>query len=723
VSIILRLDFLRTRFLSFLDERRKEPDRFKTAEEDYKIFDMIIKLQKLHQQTEDDGISVKDLERNARHFLRTEKAQLLSLPIVKDMVIPKHQHRRRHSEMPGEISMPCLSPPGGFGALEEDHFTYMKFIKQALDSLSEELMERECYEQFVEEKNWRTIDVQRFSLRQTIGKDGFVEAPTLAAVLHSQNYGPLILECLKDTEKHDQLSFLLDAQDFYSRYSKISKISLQDRKDMQTDAARIYDKYLEKSDLELPKRVKADIVKQIRSPSNKLTPLLFQTAGSWIYNRISKSWFREANSLVLYADQDYDNRSPKAVEMEVLFNISHINENQHLAGENLGLVPHPDDIVGNPQLYDSFRKFVLDTSFTNAGFDFLRGSKELLTVPAGDRVAKIEALIELLRTVTTAVPSIKPALEEIEQYYDKYKADLNPMVFWGPAFAITKSIMLNNYQAWVVKCKSVYCKGGWQPVQQLTLVGGHAVPGTTWVTALGVTTDTENVSVPSAKKRWGLRNLRRKDSVRSVRMESPPLGPLAATGIAGHKSISFQVKPGAPRVPFTLGKDDSSLSRDTSSSGDFHSSRSDGEGIPGTLLPAMPNSVPKSIPDYRMEIPTIHDTLACTLLRRMFYGSFLEYRLIEDEKNVWNALCKFHADFSSLTDAEVVQRQKDIRSAAMKVLEENPTIPFHDEMTKTLSEEGGFVTARFFFEAEVRLYSGFHNGYQTFLTKNQWVRY
>jgi len=76
-----------------------------------------------------------------------------------------------------------------------------------------------------------------------------------------------------------------------------------------------------------------------------------------------------------------------------------------------------------------------------------------------------------------------------------------------------------------------------------------------------------------------------------------------------------------------------------------------------------------------------------------------------------------------LTDVEVSQRQKDIHDAAMKILEEYPSLPCHDELLKTINNSSCYISARFFFDAEVKLYGSFHGNYQSFLAKNQWVRY
>ena len=189
-------------------------------------------------------------------------------------------------------------------------------------------------------------------------------------------------------------------------------------------------------------------------------------------------------------------------------------------------------------------------------------------------------------------------------------------------------------------------------------------------------------------------------------------------------SSSFRSSPG-PKMLVTPPKDDLLLI------GDRHDSASDDECHSGTRrgLDKLMDShnkqvvVPKSSSDIHMEIPTLADTLSCTHLRRLFFASFLEYRLGDGETKLWNSLCKFHSDFSSLTDMEVSQRQNDIRDSAMKVLSDNPNLPFHDDLVKVITDSVYEISSRFFVDVETKLYGPFYADYESFLAKNQWVRY
>jgi len=256
-----------------------------------------------------------------------------------------HHHKKKHSEI---------------DATEDDSdYGYLDYVNEALETLSEELMDRECYEQFADEKCWRYIDVLKASLQQTVDKDGIVEYPKLSAILLSPSYGPLIRDTLKGTDKDAQMGFLLEAYDFYVRFCpKLGHktISAQDRKEMTAVARKIFESYIVKADMELPKRVKNEIYKIIHSPAGRMTHTLFQIAGAWVYNRITNSWIREVNSMILWADHDFDNESSNAKAMEQIFDVSIIAKNPVLSSENLNLVPHPDDVLGNPKLMECTKR-------------------------------------------------------------------------------------------------------------------------------------------------------------------------------------------------------------------------------------------------------------------------------------------------------------------------------------------------------------------------------
>jgi len=271
VDIILRVPQVRSRFETFLQERRNEANPQKFAETDYKVFRMCEQLHDLLAECSAPAVSKKDAERNARHFLKAQKGELQSLPGVADMEMPKLHHGKKDETETETTLSSCLD-----------------FVSDALDTLSEEIMEHESYEHFLDEKCWNYVDVLKASLQQTVDKDGYVQYPSLAAVLHSPTYGHLIMDTLKGTEKGAQMKFLLEAQDFYEHYATKPghKLHSQQRKDMVAEARRLYEAYFVKSDLELPKRVKNDIVKIVHSSSGKMNNQLFQVAGAWIFNKL-----------------------------------------------------------------------------------------------------------------------------------------------------------------------------------------------------------------------------------------------------------------------------------------------------------------------------------------------------------------------------------------------------------------------------------------------------
>jgi len=290
------------------------------------------------------------------------------------------------------------------------------------------------------------------------------------------------------------------------------------------------------------------------------------------------------------------------------------------------------------------------------------------------------------------------------------------------------------YNLWTIKCKTAYKKGTWKPVPTLTFPGNESISGTSCIPSIGLSASVNNKTPTAAaakdKKRWGLfsKHKGQPPSPSSGSMPSPTTP--NSSGSPAHRKLSM-----GP-VPVSLGRATPSSSetllckpRDPATVDDegCYSQHSSLLGSPPSTSASapsfnvrLPNSVNKSMPKFILEVPTIQETLASTHLRRLFFGTFLEMRLGDEEKTQWNALCKFHADTVCLSDAELTSKQKSICESAMKLLDSYPQLPLHDELVKSIKESSYVVTSHFFFEAESKLYSQFHNNYQSFLLNNRW---
>ena len=729
ISVIIRLPSVRERFESFLKARCEGSKANKGAETECKMFKTCIELQELIDQSKAPGASKKDCETAARRYIRAHKSVLNSLPMMGALEMPNLQHKKKHSETPADAGAAAVDDASAAAAVEDSEAeqsgqpTCMDYVLDALDTLSEELTQRESYEHFTEEKTWNYVDVLKASLQQTTDEHGFVQFPTLAAILHAPTYGPLIMETLKGTAKNDQMRFLLEAQDFHRRFNTKAahKLRSQSRKEMQIEARRIFDTFVAKNSIDVPKRVKSELLKIIHSPIGRMSSDLFQIAGSWVYNVIDRSWIREVNSMLLWADHDFDNNSPDAKDMEEQFNFSHLS---HLLNENLFLVPHPDDVLGNPGLWDSFRKFVPASDFTNACFEFIRIARNIPNSPAEAQLLDCQTLLDLLKTISKESPGLAAYKEEIESHMMQDTRLFNPVAFMMPSFLVEKMLLVQYYNQWIVKCKLTYKMSAWVPVKKLTFVSNNAIPGTSWIPSIQLSNSDVSSKAMPTKKRWGL--------VSKIRGNSPvdrPVSPpesghkrSASSSSSSSSSISVSQSPASQKTE--------DVSPNSVRRGSVASCEERGEPLPTTPEPQkqsapirLPSSVQKSIPVFNMEVPTMPETLGSSHLRRLFYATFLELRLGDDEKIVWKALCHFQDSFACLTDPEIAQRQGDIRAAAKKVLDENPSIPNRDELMKALNESSYPVSSRFFFNAEAKLYGHFHESYQSFLLNNHWVRH
>jgi len=741
MTVIIKIPSLRSRFEAFL-KARAESDETKSENTnlEYQMFKSACDLYEILAESNNPEASSRESERKARHYVRSHKAELASYPQMDGVEMPQSLHHKKKQQSLDTTPGP-LSPDDSSQDLKslDSGPSCLDFVGETFDVLAEELTERECYELFLEERSWDPIEVMEASLQQSHDKDGNVEYPKLAAILHSPTYGPLLANTFKDTEKFEQMRFLIEAHQFYAQFrdSMNKRHRTRDRKDMINEARRIFDRFISKNTIGLTKSLKNEISTCVFSfASNKLTPLVFQRAGAWIFNRISRSWIREVNTLLLWADHDFDNHSQIVLEMEQLYNIAHI------PGLDLKLIPHPDDVVGNPDLWDSFKKFVPTSDINTRCLEFVRSARNLSNIKPENLMAEVQSLVEQLKSIAKDIPDLAPIQAEIEAHAINLRT-FNPASFAMPCHMVLKLLLEQYYTLWTLKCKSAYRKGNWTAVPSLTFFGNESISGTSCIPSIGMSASVSG-KTPSAasagskdKKRWGFSPFSKPKVPPSPTSGSAsPTTPSSSSGSSSARKASTSSGSFSPVIGKSGSPSGSSENllckpRDTSVSDDeslytSHASSSGNSSSNQTPNPQpisfrLPSKVLKNAPKFTLEVPTLVETLSSTHLRRLFYGTFLEFRLGDEEKKLWNALCKFHATYATLTDAEVTSRQKEICEAAMKLMTDFPQIPSRDGLMKNIAESRYTATCHFFYEAESRLYSSFYSNYQSFLVNNHWV--
>ena len=779
VAVVLRIPSLRARFEAFLKAREDQPAPLcDAARLDSRIYRFTAELSDIVAAAAKPGTSKKDAERSARHYIRAHRAELAALPGMDEVELPApFRHKKSKTRVAdaeetsadagagagaGSASGSAAALPSATGEGEErgkGDVTCLGYVTEAVDVLTEELTERDSFESFLESKSWDPLEVLGASLQQSHDKDGYTEYPTLAAILLSPTYGPLIIGNYKGSEKYDQLHFLIQAHEFYAHHNLSRKLRSSERREMVAEARAIYSAYVSKNQIGLPKTLKNEVAVLVHSSvPGKVTPLLFQRAGAWLYNVIARSWIRETTALLLWVDHDFDNHAPAVVEMEQLFDIAHI------PGVDLKLVPHPDDVVANPDLWASFTKFVPQSEFHTRCLEFVRavaavtsGDSTAGTTSAG-AAAAVGSLMDQLKAIVKDVPDLAPMQAEIEEHM-RDLSTFNPAAFGMPRRLVLRILLEQHYAAWTAKCKSAYRKGTWTPVAVPTFVGNDAITGTSTLQATGVTTLVSG-KMPSPggsgsgsgsgkdRKRWGLGVLARvkadlagsgagsssgsSSNDVGVSPRAPPFRTPAGSGSSGGNGGVYGVPPRvlSPMASPVVGRLPQcppvecvgAKTRRDSYEDVMLSPGGNAPLSPGGMQLTLPSTVAKSVPTIALEVPTLQETLCSTHLRRLFFATFLDLRLGDDEKAVWAALCRFHASFVCLTDAEVASRQGDIRAAAQKVLDEvGDRLPEHDTLAQCVADPRFVLTARFFCNAECKLYTQFHNSYQSFLLTNHWV--
>jgi len=703
IPVILKLPKVSSHFESFLKARMEQTSpKISSAEMDYKIFKALCELNAIVAESKQPEASKKEVERKARRYIRTNKAELLALPNMDEIELPQNLHHHKKKGQNEDESVEDDEITSGISCLD--------FAVEAVDVLVEELSERECYEAFSESRSWDPVEVLRASLQQSKDAEGYVEYPTLAGALLSPTLGPLLMNQFKDSDKFQEMRYLLETYDYFSRFRTTleRKHNSQERKEMHTEAKRLFDKFIQFNTIALPQKMRNELTVAILSFAGfKITPTVFQRSGAWIYNRIEKSWFREVCTLLLWVDHDFDNHSEKATEMSQLFDMDNVGD------FSLKLVPHPDDIIGNRDLWECFRRYVPSNGFNSSCMQFARDFMSLEHASQETICAEVESLISQLKAIGKDLPELNEITTELEQNAVDPR-DFNPSVLAMPYHMIMKVLMEQYYPSWVKRCKIFYRKISWTPVKLMTFIGSDAIADTSCIPSVGIAA-TITSRAPTKERKHLFSGFGK-----------PRSGSTAGASITPSNSstmlASSSYSPGTKRASFSpvIGRSPTgSSSSDTLMSKPVEAVASDDED--GVNPRHLPNSVPKSYPKFMLEVPTFPETFASTHLRRLFYGSFLEMRLGDEEKKLWNVLCKFHADFACLTDAEVTSRQSDIIDAAMNVLDQFPQLPGHDEMVTSLKEKRYTVSSRFFFDAEAKLYGQFHANYQSFLSNNKWV--
>ena len=115
-----------------------------------------------------------------------------------------------------------------------------------------------------------------------------------------------------------------------------------------------------------------------------------------------------------------------------------------------------------------------------------------------------------------------------------------------------------------------------------------------------------------------------------------------------------------------------------------------------------------------LRAPTLDETLNSTYLREMFGTTFLSEQLLDDEFELWEALTQFFARYHTLRNTELKDQQLDLVRDAKSILEKYGELLRHaDALTKDLASP--LITANFFHQEEVAIYSRFHQSYQQLL--------
>ena len=184
----------------------------------------------------------------------------------------------------------------------------------------------------------------------------------------------------------------------------------------------------------------------------------FNRAGAFVYQCALRSWFRECTSTYAWLDKEYNNVSSTARHIE------HIFRAEQIAGIDLELVPSPDDVVANPELFRSFSACV-PPDIAGPVFAVYREVDRFQQCPPEDSVAQAKAIIAHFSTIVDMFPLLKQSTAHTLEHLAGRRT-VSPRIFAFGQRYIMSAVLQQYYPGWVTTT-DVYWHVPWQPATEI----------------------------------------------------------------------------------------------------------------------------------------------------------------------------------------------------------------------------------------------------------------
>lgn len=498
---------------------------------------------------------------------------------------------------------------------------------------------------------------------------------------------------------------------------------------------------------------------------SKFDPEQFWRVGAYVFHRVERTWFRELQSTYAWALKEYDNHCVIAEY------ISRVVGAQSFEGIPLNIVPLPDDVVENKSLFDSFLE-VLPADRREALLALLGLMERYRKKPADVRREYARKVLDAAKKfdtdsgrITKAAAAVAAVLNDFKgadlstdllaflkhitlecvfavyypQWVAAHKAEEFNAMEWRPAAFVTFSqlptivaipdiISMDDQRTSAVK-RSFFSK---MFVGRKTKLAKNAPvvsqtpavsSGAQMAAALqgagdtrGRSGSTSGPSAGNAHEQSPLRDAHTPLGLEDSTSELPVMmgtssSELPAVDVSGNSTSSNNKGVDGAAGAGAGGDGGRSAARPADSDDDEHGRRGREPMATRALAP-----VELTVRHVNMTLraPTLDETLGSTYLREMFGTTFLAEQLLDDEFEMWEALTQFYARYHVLRDTELKDQQLDLVRDAKSILEKYGELLRHtDALTKDLASP--LITANFFHQEEVAIYSRFYQSYQQLL--------
>jgi len=582
-------------------------------------------------------------------------------------------------------------------------------VASAANKLEQEFQDgsKAGYTEWIASRQWTTApsDYVRTMVCHSKGPDGKDEAPSFAETLANKSLRTVCAGLLKGCAYEQEFAFLSDAVDFADTCASAGD-SKSDRTELKEKAAKLHEKYFSSESRllkMLPDTMRKSFSHDVKS--SKMCTKAFYAPGAFFYRRAVRTWFRGFSALQLWAFCDYENTSPKSQLIESMF------DEKLLADVKLPpILPIADDVMANSRLMADFRSYVSTKGNDLMVFMLLEATRNHINTTKDKSKESARSIIQTCKDCYKAIVHLKSFVVEVEKLLDEEgRSTVGSHLFVGFQTKIMEETFLRYYSFWLRECKKNF-SDNWTPAKEI--IFPHL---------FRLSEAEENFSEAASKAMLISLHYASEDDFEQNEEDTELLRLEESTQGSLEPGSPMFRRPNAPGVPAYAGFAGSQAN--STDGTEAHSVASSRFALSVVTTASVPGQPKGSNITLFPGIPTIEETLQSNNLRQLFSRTFLYLRLTPSEEELWNALNDFHQRFSTVRDEEILEKQTEMREAALKIIQKYGSYLRGASLLESRLERKCFVSASFFIDEEISLYRKRHATYERFLAKRGWTTF